>query len=350
MVYKLKSLDLEISNPCNERCVHCYRTCESTKRGFLSLEDVQKIFKELDPIREERINVLLTGGEALLNKDWKKIFVYAIEHNARVSLFTNGTLITDDDVHFLSDFNGCKQFKEVQISLYSLQPEIHDEITGLNGSCFKSLNAIKKLKNAGVEIFVSCPVMKLNQRFVPDLMRYMDKNNIGCCADLFIFPNSDYKSGNIGQRLSLNDLEQFYQETAKNNFELAYIWRNRCPKEIVLEKIFYGAAGTGVLIAGDGNIYPMIGWYEKLGNIHDDSLQKVFLSHPLLEKCRHVKVKDFEECVNCNAVEYCSFCPTPHLTANNGQMMKLNQDYCNYIHQIKKMAERRDAEIAALQR
>jgi len=346
----LKKLDLEISNPCNEHCVHCYRTCESTKRGFLSLKDVQKIFEELEPTREEQISVLLTGGEALLNKDWRKILIYATEHSARVSLFTNGSLITDDDVQFLASFNECKQFKEVQISLYSLQPEIHDAITGLIGSCLKSLNAIEKLKNAGVKVFVSCPVMKLNQKFVPDLMRYMDKKNIGSCADLFIFPNSDYKSGNVQQRLSLDDLEQFYQETTKNNFELAYIWRNKRPKEIVLENYFYGAANSGILISGDGNIYPMIGWYEKLGNIHNDSLQKIYIDHPLLEKCRQVKVKDFEECVNCSAIEYCSFCPTPHLTANNGQMMMLNQDYCNYIHQIMKMAERRDAEIAALQR
>lgn len=345
-MYKLKNLDLEISNPCNERCVHCYRTCESTKRGFLSLEDVQKIFEELEPIRENQINVLLTGGEALLNKNWKKIFIYAIEHNSRVSLFTNATLMTDDDIRFLASFNGNRLFREVQISLYSLQPQIHDAITGLNGSCFKSLNAIEKLKDAGVEVFVSCPVMKLNQSSVPDLMRYMDKKGIGSCADLFIFPNSDYKSENVEQRLSLDDLEWFYQETAKNNFELAYIWRNKRPKENVLENFFYGAATSGILVSGNGDIYPMIGWYENIGNIHEDSLQKIFLSHPLLEKCRQIKVKDFERCANCDAIEYCSFCSTPHLTANKGQLMKLNQDYCDYVHLIKMMAECRDREIA----
>ena len=41
---KLRNLDLEISNPCNEKCIHCYRTCEQTKQGFLSLDAVKKIF------------------------------------------------------------------------------------------------------------------------------------------------------------------------------------------------------------------------------------------------------------------------------------------------------------------
>ena len=152
---KLKHLNLEISNPCNERCVHCYRTCKQTKRGFLSIENVQKIFNDLKQIREEKINVLLTGGEALLNRDWRKILVCSIEENARVSLFTNGTLMSKDDIQFLSELNDNPNFKEVQISLYSLKSEVHDSITGLNGSCKKSFKAINALKSAGVKIFIS---------------------------------------------------------------------------------------------------------------------------------------------------------------------------------------------------
>ena len=343
-MYKLKNLDLEISNPCNEHCVHCYRTCESTKRGFLSIDDVRKIFDEIESIREERINVLLTGGETLLNKDWRKILTYLIEQNCRVSLFTNGSLITDDDVRFLSNFNENLHFREVQISLYSLQPEIHDAITGLKGSCLKSMNAIEMLKNAGVKVFVSCPVMKLNQKSVPDLMRYMDKKDIGSCAVLFIFPNSDYKSGNVTQRLSMEDLELFYKETAKNNFELGYIWGSDRAKEINRDNLFYGAAASGILVSGDGNVYPMIGWYEKLGNIHEDSLKDIFINHPLLQKCRQITIRNFDECMNCSALGYCSFCPTAHLTVNQGQLMKLSSDYCGFIRLIKQMAERRNKE------
>ena len=343
-MYKLKNLDLEISNPCNEHCVHCYRTCESTKRGFLSIDDVRKIFDEIEPIRDEQINVLLTGGEALLNKNWRKIFIYAIERNSRVSLFTNGTLMNDDDIRFLASFKDNRLFREVQISLYSLQPEIHDAITGLNGSCLKSMEAIEKLKDAEVKVFVSCPVMKLNQKSVPDLMRYMDKKDIGSCAVLFIFPNSDYKSGNVTQRLSRDDLELFYKETAKNNFELGYIWGSDRAKEINRDNLFYGAAASGILVSGDGNVYPMIGWYEKLGNIHEDSLKDIFIDHPLLLKCRQITIRNFDECMNCSALGYCSFCPTAHLTVNQGQLMKLNSDYCDFIRLIKQMAERRDAQ------
>lgn len=340
---KLRNLDLEISNPCNERCIHCYRTCEQTKQGFLSLNDIHKIFEDIKTIREERINVLLTGGEALLNKDWRKIMGYSMEQKARVSLFTNGSLMSEDDVEFLSRFNGNPNFKEVQISLYSLKSEIHDAITGLKGSCEKSLKAIDELNSAGVKVFVSCPVMKQNLPTIADLMRHMDNAGINSCADLFIFSNSDYKAKNLVQRLSVDDLDAFYAETSKNNFELGYIWGHDRHQENIFDQLFYGAAANGILVSGDGNIYPMIGWYEKLGNIHENSIKDVFLNHPLLDRCRQIKIGDFAECCKCNDIGYCSFCATTHLTANNGQLGKLNSDYCDFIHLVRQMVERRDA-------
>lgn len=340
---KLKHLNLEISNPCNERCVHCYRTCKQTKRGFLSIENVQKIFNDLKQIREEKINVLLTGGEVLLNKEWRKIILYSMGQNARVSLFTNGTLMSKDDIQFLSELNDNPNFKEVQISLYSLKSEVHDSITGLNGSCKKSFKAINALKSAGVKIFISCPVMKENLDSIADLMRYMDRNGIGSCANPYIFPNSDYEGRNTEHRLSVEDLETFYAETSNNNFQLGYVWGYNQKKENIYNQLFYGSAANGILVSGDGNIYPMIGWYEKLGNIHEDSIKEVFLSHPLLERCRQIKIGDFAECRKCNDIGYCSFCPTTHLTANNGKIGKLNSDYCGFVHLVRQMAERRDA-------
>lgn len=343
---KIRKLVLEISNPCNEHCVHCYRTCDSVKQGFLSLDDVKRIFGEIASVREKQLNVTITGGEPLLNKNWREILSYSIACRSKTSLFTNASTMTEDDVEFLASFRENPLFREVQISLYSLQPEIHDAVTGLKGSCLKTLNAIKKLKKAGVSISVSCPVMKINKDTVPNLMRYMDQNGIGSCADLAIFPSSDYEFENKEQTLFRNDLEAFFEETSKNNFELGYVWRTAYSRDNIFDSLFYEAAAYGIVVSGDGSIYPMTGWYEKMGNIHEDSILDIFLNHPLLKKCRKIRIGDFKECRCCSAIEYCSFYPTTHLTANQGQLMKLNKDYCDYVHLIKMMAERRDREIA----
>lgn len=337
---RLKKLNLEISNPCNEHCVHCYRVCESTKKGFLSLCDVERIFHEIAPIRNDKLNVLLTGGEVLLNRNWREILIFTLSQKSTVTLFTNGSLMTENDVDFLAKFNNNLDFKGVQISLYSLRPEIHDSVTGLKGSCEKSFKAIKMLKKAGVKVFVSCPVMKINKDFFAEEMRWMDEHDINSCADLFIFPSSNYQNSNISQQLSLDDIEELYKETEKKNFELGYLWGWNRPKD--LDVLFYDAAANGICISGDGSIYPMIGWYKHLGNIHEDSLCDVFRNHPLLNECRKIRIRDFNECVNCDAIGYCSFCPTTHLTANYGRLKNLDRAYCKYVHLVKQMADCRD--------
>lgn len=69
----LKNLGLEISNPCNERCIHCYRTGDETRTGFLSADEVKAILVQTAELTDSRCLITVTGGEALLNPQWKDI-------------------------------------------------------------------------------------------------------------------------------------------------------------------------------------------------------------------------------------------------------------------------------------
>ena len=166
----LASLSLEISNPCNERCVHCYRVCDSTKQGFLSIEDVQLVFKQIENIRSDKLQVTITGGEALLNRDWKEILSFIHNERCSFSLFSNGTLLSDADADFIETLVG-KGLKEVQLSIYTLDPVIHDNVTNLKGACIKTLQALQKLRMRNVPVSISCPAMQVNKNNLADLMR-----------------------------------------------------------------------------------------------------------------------------------------------------------------------------------
>ena len=67
----MTSISLEISNPCNERCVHCYRVCEGTKRGFLSAAQARSVLEQAKTLGAT--SVTITGGESLLNSEWREI-------------------------------------------------------------------------------------------------------------------------------------------------------------------------------------------------------------------------------------------------------------------------------------
>lgn len=333
---KLNHIELEISNPCNEKCLHCYRLCEHTQKGFLTSKQAKDVLSQAKNLGAS--SVAITGGELLLNSEWKDICKVAEDLGFQLSLYTNGTLITETVGDFIEKL---RNLKFIQISLYSLNPDIHDEITGVKGSFLKTYEGIKILRERNIPVFISCPCMKENKDSVPDLMRWCDSNKIPSCCDLFIFAPSDYSNSNLCHQLKEDEFNSFFDETMKNKGELSYIWgqRNDCD---IKNTPFFKNSIDSLCISGDGSIYPMIGWYECLGNINTDSLKDVFENNPLLKKIRKIMISDIPACNNCDLVPYCFFCPSIHLCANNGELYKIDETFCNFIKLRKSFILKRD--------
>lgn len=333
----MTSISLEISNPCNERCVHCYRTCEGTKCGFLTERQARSVLEQAKELGA--VSATVTGGEALLNPEWRGILGAADGLGFRTSLFTNGTLMKAEDADFLA---GMMHLKEAQLSLYALDDAAHDAITGLEGSCAATKNALSMLRERGVPVFVSCPVMKENKTAVLDLMRWCDDNGIPNCADIFIFGDSDYTGKNLAHRLSREDIEGFFEETMKDDGRLSYVWGSGHGARDLSQVEFYGGAVCSLCVSGDGTIYPAIGWYEPLGNIAADTLRDVYEDSPLLRRLREIRAADIPECAVCRCADFCEFCFSPHVTANRGALGKVDAEFCAFVALRKKLAARRD--------
>lgn len=154
----MDSLNLEISNPCNEHCVHCYRHCFNITKGFLSCENAKNVLEQAKSLGAKKVTI--TGGEVLLNPDWKEIVKTADELGFRISFFSNGSLMKEEDVDFLST---VKNLKEVQFSLYSLEENDHDSVTNLKGSCEKLKKQLKCLEEEMFRfffLFLQCKIIK----------------------------------------------------------------------------------------------------------------------------------------------------------------------------------------------
>ena len=67
---------IELTNKCNFRCVHCYETVERESEEF-QLFPTEKLLKTIDDFADMGvISVFLTGGEAMLRKDFDQIYKY----------------------------------------------------------------------------------------------------------------------------------------------------------------------------------------------------------------------------------------------------------------------------------
>src|SRR5574344_294755 len=217
----IESINFEISNPCNENCLRCYRCALNKMPGFLTPGDVGFVLDEIKSFSSENMLVLLTGGEFFLNKQWRDIIKEIVARNLRFSIYTNGTLMTADDADYIASFIG-KGLKEVQFSLYGLDPAAHDAVTKRPGSCEKTKNAIMMLKKRGVPIFISVCAMQANKNDFLNVLRWCDKKSIPCSPHPMIFGPSDYSDSNADQRLTKEDLEKVFEESMKNNGKLAY--------------------------------------------------------------------------------------------------------------------------------
>lgn len=146
---------IEISDRCNEVCVHCYQV--QGQKGEMSTAEVKQV---IDELAQMGILVLtISGGEATLRKDFLEIVAHARARGFAVRLFTNGLTMTDALARRLGEL----AVHVVEISLYSHRAEVHDFVTGVPGSFERTLGAVRRLVAAGVDTHVKTPLMNLNE-------------------------------------------------------------------------------------------------------------------------------------------------------------------------------------------
>ena len=138
----LRQLFLELTLRCNERCFHCGSSCMPNQQGNeLSLSEYKLI---LDEVKEDfdlkKVYLCITGGEPLLRQDFFEIFGYADSLGFRWGMTSNGTLITKDIAHRLSDCG----MKTISVSIDGL-PETHDRLRGHPGGYDAAMRGIQNL-------------------------------------------------------------------------------------------------------------------------------------------------------------------------------------------------------------
>lgn len=89
----LRSIHIEISNECNERCIHCYIPHE-LKNHVIDSELFYQIVEEGRSLNI--LNVTISGGEPLIHKDFLAFIERCRELDLSVNVLTNLTLLTDD--------------------------------------------------------------------------------------------------------------------------------------------------------------------------------------------------------------------------------------------------------------
>ena len=170
---------------CNFHCAHCceepYMSRDLKKktgaidpRPQMSLDDYRELSKQADDCGIFRF--VLTGGEALLDKNLDKLIEALDPKKHLIILDTNGWTFDEDKAKWFAGLGGYK----VQISLDSFDETEHDEFRAKKGSYKRVMRALNASKKAGLELLISTVIIRdrvFSQEFL-DLCEFCKVNEI----------------------------------------------------------------------------------------------------------------------------------------------------------------------------
>jgi MoaA/NifB/PqqE/SkfB family radical SAM enzyme len=150
----------EITCRCNLRCVMCYTDCFNRPekiRAELPTGDIVRIMDEI--AAAGCVELCLTGGEPFARPDFLRLYEHAKRLGFLVTIFTNGTLITEA----IADRLAARPPERVEISVHGVRETTFERITQGQGSFRRCLNAIQLLLDRRVPLLLKTTALTLNR-------------------------------------------------------------------------------------------------------------------------------------------------------------------------------------------
>ena len=318
-------LHVDLTNACNERCVHCY-VPQTGIRYFIEDAIAEKVIAEFRDMGG--LQLTLSGGECLLHPQFKKILRYARSQDLAVSILSNLTMLDEDMASLFKDLS----LSLVQTSLYSMDPLIHDSITKIKGSFFKTKTAIEMLHKLDVPVQISCPCMRLNYQGYKDVIKYANGMKMKSSTDFIMMGRSDGSIDNLNNRLTLSESESLMRAIFEHDPEMQAIVRSSKQEDVHVKREDEPICGVGIdsiCLNADGNYYACSGFQGfPLGNCYSQTLSYVWNESPQILYLRKLRRGDIPRCVSCMDADFCSVCLVRNFN-ENGDMLKVAEHFCD---------------------
>jgi len=161
-------VNIEITHLCNQRCVYCVNDSgpHRTDVGF-TLQDWKDFL-----IRAEKRGVRsahVTGGEPFVWPHATELLAAIEDLSLGASFLSNGYRVKELSQKYPLIFS---RVDVAQISLDSLDSEVHDRRRMLPGAWKQAVDAIIALSELGVRVEVSCVVSRENLDGLPQLAEF----------------------------------------------------------------------------------------------------------------------------------------------------------------------------------
>lgn len=327
----LMQFQIELTSKCNERCVHCYIPHENKN---LDIEDdlFYSVIKQCSEMNV--LGIALSGGEPMTHPNFLKYLRELKKYDFSISILSNLTLLTDSIIEELKQL----RISSIQVSLYSLNPEIHDSITQVNGSFEKTFANIKRLIKENIPLQLSCPAMKINKDSVIDVLEWGQKNKVKTTIDYNLIAEYDRNTENLNHRLDVTEVKKLINEIIihdKNYQKLLkssdYLEKRGTYYDWDPNAVICGVGISSACMVANGNVYPCAGWQSYIcGNLYNHKLEDIWSSSKEMNYLRSIRKKDFPKCKNCDSQKFCSICMVRNANEDiDGNPLNINEHFCD---------------------
>ncbi len=295
------SAHLDITYRCNERCIHCY--LDHDDLGEMTTDEIKDV---LDQLADAGVFFLaLSGGEVLMRRDFFAIVEHARSRLFNVKVKTNGVMIRESESRRMRELG----VEQVQISVYSHRPEIHDGITKLPGSLRRTIEAICFLKAKGLKVTIANVLMTANLSDNAGVMDLARELGVSYTLDPTITPKIDGDRTPLMLRAPGSELRRVFQNEELVGDVSEFCAPPAAPDEDVLDGYPCSAGHTSCYISPYGDVFPCVQFPLPSGNLRRQKFLDIWRDSAALKKVRSIRARDLVTCSSCAHVGSCSRCP-----------------------------------------
>ena len=178
---RLGRLDIELTERCNNNCIHCCINLpvadSHAKTREMSTSQVKEILTEAASLG--CLIVRFTGGEPLIREDFEELYLFARRLGLKVMVFTNATLITTSIADL---FARIPPLVAIEITVYGMHAKSYEEVTRLPGSFKLFRRGVDLLLERKVPFIVKAASLPPNRHEIEEFESWaktiprMDKN------------------------------------------------------------------------------------------------------------------------------------------------------------------------------
>lgn len=177
----LGHLDIELTERCNNACMHCYINLPDgdtrAARRELKTDQWKDILREAAELGT--LSVRFTGGEPLLRQDFSELYLFTRKLGIKVILFTNARLITPALADLLARI---PPLKKVEVSVYGIHPESYNTVACAEGAFTEFRRGLDLLLERRIPFVVKSTLLPPNRAEIEEFETWattvpgMDRN------------------------------------------------------------------------------------------------------------------------------------------------------------------------------